>query len=74
MKLYSDTGDVNLKEVGCVGISATPEVLRAIAKFINYSADQLEEMGNEFSHLHLMDAWSDWKDGMPDIQIFNGKM
>jgi len=71
MKLFSESGDIHLKETECVGISASPETLRAIAKFITKAADELEEMGEEFSHLHLMDEWDGWTDGTPDIQIFN---
>ena len=70
MKLFSESGDIHLKETECVGISASPETLRAIAKFIIEAADELEEMGKEFSHLHLMDEWDGWTDGAPDIQIF----
>lgn len=74
MKLYSDTGETHLKETGCVGISADPETLRAIAKFLTGAAEELEEMGSDFSHLHLMDEWSDWVEGTPDIQVFNDKI
>ena len=74
MKLFSESGDIHLKETECVGISASPETLRAIAKFIIEAADELEEMGKEFSHLHLMDEWDGWTDGTPDIQIFNDKI
>ena len=74
MKLYSESGEVHLKETECIGISASPKTLRAIAKFINAAADELEEMGEDFSHLHLMDEWEGWSDGDPDIQVFNEKL
>lgn len=73
MKLFSDTGGTYLTETGCIGISAAPGTLRAIAKFISKAADELEEMGSDFDHLHLMDEWDSWKEGAPDIQIFNDK-
>jgi len=71
MKLYCSIGETHLKETDCVGISASPETLRAIAKFILDSANELEEMGSDFSHLHLMDEWQGWSEGCPDLQIFN---
>jgi hypothetical protein len=74
MKLFSDSGETHLKETDCIGISTSPETLRAIAKFISEAADELEEMGSDFSHLHLMDEWSGWTEGTPDIQIFNEKI
>ncbi len=74
MKLYSDTGEVHLKETKCIGVSASPKTLRDIAKFLNEAADELEEMGSDFSHLHLMDEWEGWTDGTPDIQVFNEKI
>lgn len=74
MKLFSDSGETHLKITECVCISASPEALRAIAQFIAEAADELEEMGNDFSHLHLMDEWSGWSEGMPDIQVFNDKI
>jgi len=71
MKLYCEKGETNLKETECVGIAASPEKLRAIATFLNNAADELEEMGNDFDHLHLMDEWDGWTDGDPDIQVFH---
>ena len=71
MKLFSDSGETQLKETECIGISAKPEILRAIAKFLSDSADELEEMGSDFGHLHLMDEWENWQNGYPDIQVFN---
>jgi hypothetical protein len=71
MKLYSASDEVHLKETECVGISASPETLRSIAKFLNEAAQVIEEMGNDFGHLHLMDEWDGWSEGNPDIQVFN---
>jgi len=74
MKLLSDVGDTYLKETECVGISTSPDTLREIAKFLIGAANELEEMGEDFSHIHLMDEWSGWSEGMPDIQVFNNKI
>jgi hypothetical protein len=74
MKLLSEIGETYLKETECVGISASPDTLREIAKFLMVAADELEDMGEDFSHLHLMDEWSGWSEGTPDIQVFNDKI
>ena len=74
MKLFSDTGETHMKESEGIAISATPEVLRAIAKFLAEAADDLEEMGEEFSHVHFMDEWQGWTDDVPDIQVWNDKI
>ena len=71
MKLYCNIGDTNLKETDCIGIAANPEKLRAIAAFLNNAANELEQMGSDFGHLHLMDEWDGWSEGTPDIQVFN---
>lgn len=74
MKLFSDSGGKNLDETSCIGISASPNTLREIAKFLANAANELEEIGSEFGHLHLMDEWGEWSDGMPDIQVFGDKI
>ena len=74
MKLFSEVGETYLKETQCIGISAKPDGLRAIAKFLIDAASELEEMKDEFGHVHLMDEWSGWKEGTPDIQVFNEKI
>jgi len=77
MKIFgyksNDTETDGLMEMSDIAFSASPETLRSIAKFLNKSADDLEEMGDEFDHVHLMDEWSGWKEGTPDIQVINEK-
>jgi hypothetical protein len=73
MKLFYSIEEMHLKETDCIAISADSGTLRAIAKFIDKAADELDEMGNDSNHLHLMDEWDGWNDGMPDIQIFNNE-
>ncbi len=74
MKLFFDSGEANLKETQCIGISASPETLREIAKFISSAANEMEQLGDDFDHLHLMDEWPGWSDGTPDIHIFNDEI
>lgn len=41
--------------LGEVTIAASPIVLRRIAKFLSYVADQMEKHGASFDHEHLQD-------------------
>jgi len=58
MKIYGykeeDTDIKGLMKLKDIGIAASPDTLRAVAKFINDAANELEEMGSDFGHLHLM--------------------
>ena len=69
-----DTDIEGLMKLKDIGIAASPETLRAVAKFISDAANELEEMGSDFGHLHLMDEWEDWSEDVTDIQIVNPKI
>lgn len=69
-----DTEIEGLMKLRDIGISASPETLRAVAEFINSAASELEEMGSDFGHLHLMDEWEGWSESVTDIQIINPKI
>jgi len=75
MKIFgykkADTDNEGLMELSDIAFSTSPETLRAIAKFLEEAADELQEMGGDFGHVHLMDEWSGWADGEPDIQVLN---
>ena len=75
MKIFGykskDTETDGLMEMSDISFSGSPEKLRAIAKFLNDAASEIEEMGEEFGHLHLIDEWEGWEEGIPDIQVIN---
>ncbi len=61
---YEDTGDtagtvapVLLAEVT---LNASAEELRAIARFLDDCADQMDRMGERFHHLHLADRLTEF--------------
>ena len=60
-------------EMEIIAIAASSGTIRELAKFFNDVASEMEELGTDYDHTHLMDAWSDWEDGLPDIQIVNEK-
>ena len=78
MKIYgykeADTEIDGLLKLRDIGISASPDTLRAVANFINDAADELEKMGDDFGHLHLMDEWKGWSENVTDIQVINPKI
>ncbi len=69
----SETEDDSFVELSEIAIATPPETLRAIAAFLLEAADEMDELGNEYDHVHLMDRWDNWKEGCPDIQILSKK-
>ena len=57
-----------------IGIAASASTLRALAAFLLNAAEQMEELGSDYDHVHLMDEWSGWQDGLPDIQVLSEKL
>jgi len=78
MKIYgykeADTDIEGLMELKDIGISASPSTLKAVAEFLNKAAKELEDMGDDFGHLHLMDEWEGWSESDTDIQVVNPKI
>lgn len=56
-----------------IGIMASPETLRYLATFLAAAADEMERMGEDYDHLHLMDEWGKWQEGYADIQVLSEK-
>ena len=72
MKIFGynkTTNESELLEMREVTFQANPETLRAIAEFLNKSADLIEEYQENFGHLHLQDEWSGWEEGCPDVIV-----
>ena len=68
-----DTDLEGLIEMETIAIAASPETIRELANFLNHAADEMEEMGDDFDHLHLMDTWQNWKEGLTDLQVVSEK-
>lgn len=56
-----------------IGILASTSTLKALAAFLLKAAEQMEELGSDYDHIHLMDEWAGWQDGLPDIQVLSEK-
>ena len=72
MKIFGydkTTNESELLEMREVTFRANPDTLRAIAEFLNKSAELIEEHRESFGHLHLQDEWSGWKEGYPDVIV-----
>lgn len=54
-----------------IGIVASAKTLRGLAAFFISAAQQMEEMGSDYDHIHLIDEWAEWQEGMPDIQVLS---
>ncbi len=42
--------------------------------FLGNAIRDLDQLGTQFSHLHLQDHCDAWQEGIPDIIIHTGKM
>lgn len=69
----SDTEVDGLMVLSDIAIATSPKTLREIAAFLQSAADEMDELGTDYDHLHLMDEWENWKEGYPDIQVVNNK-
>ena len=69
----SDTEIDGLMVLSDIAIATSSKTLREIAAFLQSAADEMDELGTDFDHLHLMDEWENWKEGYPDIQVVNNK-
>jgi len=72
MKIFGydkTTNESELLEMREVTFRANPDTLRAIAEFLNKSAELIEGHRENFGHLHLQDEWSGWKEGCPDVIV-----
>ena len=56
-------------ELGEVSLLATPESLRALARFLAESADQMEQHGPDFGHNHLRDSAHGWQQDWADFIV-----
>ena len=56
-----------------IAIAASAETIRELAAFLNAAADEMDELGEDYDHIHLMDEWPKWEQGLPDIQILGEK-
>ncbi len=54
-------------ELSEVTFSASPELLRELAKFLEEAAAQIADGAQ---HVHLRDQWSDWQEAGADLIVF----
>jgi hypothetical protein len=46
-----------LIELESIAIAASPKIIKDLAVFLNYAADEMEKMGSDYDPIHLMDEW-----------------
>ena len=72
MKIYGyslNTEIESLLEMKEVTFQGESEYIRQIARFLNHSANLIEEHGEDFGHEHIIDFFSDWREKFPNIDI-----
>lgn len=74
MKLFAYPTGAQLNEYGLVelkevSLCADADTIRAIAKFLNGAADEMEMLGGNYDHVHMQDRSSAWRESWPDIVV-----
>jgi len=54
-----------------ITLNATPDELRALAEFLRACADEMDRMGEDFSHVHLSDRLKQFE-GSPHFVVARG--
>ncbi len=76
MKLYGyeDQGltadQVEPKALAEITLVATPDELRKMAAFLNYTATEMDRLGEQYSHLHLSD-YDQMFQASPHLTVFS---
>jgi hypothetical protein len=52
-----------------VTVSADAPVLRTAAEFLFQAADEIDNYGEAFGHVHLRDYWHEWYSAYPDMIV-----
>ena len=65
MKTYAFTKDTSENESGFselteISIIASPQQLREMARFLTIAAQEIEDMGEDFDHVHFQDRSDLW--------------
>lgn len=76
MKLYGykneglSIEEIEPQELAEITLVANPAELRKIAKFMEFTADEMEKSGKNFEHVHLSDKLPEFQNS-PHFVIFN---
>ena len=69
MKAYGFTDDSEVAiELSELSLSLTPEAMRSFAAFVASAAQEMEELGSDYDHVHWLDHPT-WQKGWPDVQL-----
>jgi len=74
MKAYGYTNGNKENEYGyCeiteISLAASPDQLREMSKFLLLAAQEMEDMGSSYDHVHLQDRSEHWSEAWPDIVV-----
>ena len=69
MKAYGFTDDAEAAmQLSGLSLSLTPEAMRSFAAFVASAAQEMEELGSDYDHVHWQDHPT-WQEGWPDVQL-----
>jgi len=74
MRIFGYPAGPSLNEHGLLEldeatISADAATLRALARFLDAAADEMEELGVDYDHVHLQDRSKQWREAWPDLIV-----
>ena len=69
MKAYGFTDDSEAAiELSELSLSLTPDAMRSFAAFVASAAQEMDELGSDYDHVHWQDPPT-WQEGWPDVQL-----
>ena len=69
MKAYGFTDNSEEAiELSGLSLSLSPEAMRSFAAFVASAAQEMEELGADYDHVHWQDHPT-WQEGWPDVQL-----
>ena len=52
-----------------ISIAADASEVRALAHFLLKAADEMDELGPDYDHVHFQDRSAEWQDAWPDVVV-----
>lgn len=64
---FTDDSEAAIK-LSELSLSLSPEAMRSFAAFVVSAAQEMEELGSDYDHVHWQDHPT-WRKGWPDVQL-----
>jgi hypothetical protein len=69
MKAYGFTENSDQAlQLSELSLALTPEAMRSFAAFVAFAAQEMEQLGSDYDHVHWQDHPT-WQEDWPDVQL-----